>query len=54
MSIIGEAATAKVNIPEPTAPYVKYNTNGTVPSEIFLVGFTSVPNSMFYNIGTSN
>lgn len=43
MSIIGEAATAKVELPEPTVPYVKYNTDGVQPSEIFLVGFTSVP-----------
>lgn len=49
MSIIGEAATAKVNIPEPTAPYVKYvfDSDGKC-SLIKPVGCTVLWDYMFY------
>ena len=49
MSIIGEAATAKVELPEPTTPYVKYNLNSSGdPIKATLVGFTNIPAYLMY------
>lgn len=49
MSIIGEAATAKVTLPEPTAPYVKYDLNSSGNAiKATLTGFTNIPAYFMY------